>query len=94
MLSPYVNFHRCFFFPRTSVDAKGRQRRIYRYEDMMTPFDKLASVADVDPLLKPGRCLAAFKAEASAISDREAARLLKRAKTALFEQILRPRKSA
>jgi transposase InsO family protein len=32
LLSPYVNFHRPCFFPRTTIDAKGRQRRLYRYE--------------------------------------------------------------
>jgi transposase InsO family protein len=41
VLTPYVNFHRPCFFPRTVTDAKGRQRRHYRYDDMMTPLDKL-----------------------------------------------------
>jgi transposase InsO family protein len=94
VLSPYINFHRPCFFPRTSVNAKGRQRRVYRYEDMMTPFDKLASLTNVEALLKPGRTLAALRAEASAISDSAAADALNRAKAALFEEILKPRKSA
>ena len=34
-------------------DAKGRQRRVYRYEDIMTPFDKLASLTGVQEHLKP-----------------------------------------
>lgn len=94
VLSPYVNYHRPCFFPRTSIDAKGRQRRIYRYEDMMTPFDKLTSLPDVEQHLKPGICLAALQAEAQDRSDSEAARSLNRAKAALFEQIFKPRKSA
>lgn len=94
VLSPYVNFHRPCFFPRTTIDAKGRQRRLYRYEDMMTPFDKLASLPAVETMLKPGHCLATLQVEASTISDSAAARALNRAKTALFEEILNPRKSA
>ncbi len=36
-LVPYVNFHRPCFFPETSTDAKGRQRKRCRYARMMTP---------------------------------------------------------
>jgi transposase InsO family protein len=94
VLSPYVNYHRPCFFPHTTIDAKGRQRRLYRYEDMMTPFDKLASLPKVEVLLKPGRLLTTLQAEAMATSDTAAARVLNRAKAALFEEILKPRKSA
>ena len=93
-LSPYVNFHRPCFFPRLTIDDKGRQRRLYRYEDMMTPLDKLASVPDVNAHLKSGITLASLQTEARAQSDSDAARALNHAKTQLFEQIFRPRKSA
>ena len=94
VLSPYVNYHRPCFFPRTTLDEKGRQRRLYRYEDMMTPFDKLASLPTVEQHLKSGISLAALQTEASVRSDSDAARALNRARTALFEHIFKPRKSA
>ncbi len=94
VLSPYVNFHRPCFFPRTITDAKGRQRRLDRYEDMMTPLDKLASLPDIARYLKSGCTLAALQAQARAQSDSAAATTLNRAKSALFAQILKPRKSA
>ncbi len=94
VLSPYVNFHRPCFFPYTTLDEKGRQRRLYRYEDMMTPFDKLTSLPSIQAHLKPGISLAALQAQAHTLSDSQAARSLNRAKTALFEQIFKPRKSA
>ena len=94
VLSPYVNYHRPCFFPRLETDAKGRQRRVYPLEDMMTPFDKLASLPDVARFLKPRRPLTALRTEADAMSDHEAALLLNRARTALFDEILKPRKSA
>ena len=94
VLSPYVNFHRPCFFPHTVTDGKGRQRRRYRYEDMMTPFDKLASLPNVQACLKPGITLAALQRAATAQSDSAAARQLNAARTELFDQILKPRKSA
>lgn len=94
VLSPYVNFHRPCFFPRTITDAKGRQRRLYRYEDMMTPFDKLAGLPDIEAHLKPSLSLAALQTQARAQSDSAAAQTLNRAKSGLFAQIFKPRKSA
>lgn len=94
VLTPYVNFHRPCFFPRTITDAKGRQRKLYRYEDMMTPFDKLQSLPDIEICLKPGVRLADLQRQAHACSDSDAARQLNAARAALFEQIFRPRKSA
>jgi transposase InsO family protein len=94
VLSPYVNFHRPCFFARITTDDKGRQRRLYRYEDMMTPFDKLASLTDATMHLKPGFTMEALRQQATALTDSAAARELNRARTALFDQILKPRKSA
>jgi len=94
VLSPYVNFHRPCFFPHTTLDAKGRQRKLYRYQDMMTPFDKLASLPDVAAHLKPGIRLADLQQQALTSSDSDAARHLNARRSALFDQILRPRKSA
>ena len=94
VLSPYVNFHRPCFFPRITIDAKGRQRRLYRYEDMMTPFDKLASLPGADQHFKSSLSLPALHSQARAQSDSEAAAALNCARTALFAQIFKPRKSA
>lgn len=93
-LSPYVNFHRPCFFARTTIDERGRQRRLYHYQDMMTPFDKLASLPDVANHLKPAITLPALRNQANAVSDSDAARALNSARTVLFEQIFKPRQSA
>lgn len=93
-LSPYVNFHRPCFFAHTVVDAKGRQQRQYRYQDVMTPFDKLASLPNLATELRPGCTLEALRRQAHAQTDSEAAADLNRARTALFQRILKSRKSA
>ncbi|WP_421621720.1 hypothetical protein [Alkalilimnicola ehrlichii] len=57
ILSPYLNFHRPCFFPTEAIDDKGRVCKRYRYEDMMTPYDKLKSLPDADQhqYIPPGR---------------------------------------
>ena len=51
--NPYINFHRPCFFPVVVTDDKGKQRRRYPYEAMMTPYEKLKSLPDAERCLKP-----------------------------------------
>lgn len=53
-LVPYLNFHRPCFFSHTIVDDKGKERKKYHYEDMMTPYEKLASLDNAEQYLKEG----------------------------------------
>ena len=87
VLSPYLNFHRPCFFPTEEVDAKGRIRKRYRYEDIMTPYDKLKSLPDTLQYLKAGITFEQLDAIAYAISDNEAARRLNQARAELFRSI-------
>jgi hypothetical protein len=86
-LSPYLNFHRPCHFPTEHTDKKGRIRKRYRYQDMMTPFEKLKFLPDVADVLKPGITLAGLDAIATQQSDNEAAHQLNEARTALFQFI-------
>ena len=86
-LVPYVNYHRPCFFPETFTDAKGKQRKRYRYERMMTPYDKLKSLPNADQFLKPGLSFQSLDDIAYAISDNEAAQRLQQARYQLFESI-------
>jgi transposase InsO family protein len=86
-LVPYVNYHRPCFFPETFTDAKGKQRKRYRYERMMTPYDKLKSLPNADQFLKPGLSFQSLDDIAYAISDNEAAHRLQQARYQLFEAI-------
>ena len=38
VLSPYLNYHRPCYFPSEEVDAKGKVRKRYRRQDIMTPY--------------------------------------------------------
>ncbi|MEO7860311.1 MAG: integrase [Nitrospirales bacterium] len=86
-LNPYVNFHRPCFFPETVTDAKGKERKKYRYEQMMTPYEKLKSLPNARQHLKPGVTVEHLEAIASRISDNEAALALNHARRTLFQTI-------
>ena len=87
VLSPYLNFHRPCFFPTEEVDARGRIQKRYRYEQMMTPYDKLKSLPEASQYLKPGVTFEQLDAIAYAISDNEAALRLNQAREKLFRSI-------
>ncbi len=86
-LVPYVNYHRPCFFPEVFTDDKGKQRKCYRYEQMMTPYEKLKSLPDAHQFLKPGLSFQSMDDIAYAISDNEAAQRLQQARQQLFELI-------
>lgn len=86
-LNPYVNFHRPCLFAETITDAKGRQRKRYPYQLMMTPYEKLKSLDKAEPFLKSGLTFAQLDVQAGAMSDNEAAQRLNDARAILFRTI-------
>ena len=86
-LNPYVNFHRPCFFPETITDAKGKERKKYRYEEMKTPYEKLKSVPNALDYLKPGITFEQLDAQAAMMSDNDAAMALNKARKKLFKDI-------
>ena len=86
-LNPYVNFHRPCFFPETVTDAKGKEQKRYRYEQMMTPYEKFKSLPKASQYLKRGVTFKQLDAVASMMSDNEAAAALNKARQRLFQAI-------
>ncbi len=87
VLSPYLNYHRPCLFPSETVDAKGRVRKRYRQQDVITPYEKLKSLPQAESYLRPGISFAMLDAEANALSGMATARLLNEARDALFREI-------
>jgi len=83
----YVNFHRPCYFPTTVTDDKGKQRKKYRYDDMMTPYEKFRSLARPSQYLKPGVTFKKLDAFANQMTDNEAAEELNSARDLLFNQL-------
>ena len=86
-LNPYINFHRPCFFPTAVTDAKGKVRKRYLLQDMMTPYAKLRSLPDAVACLKPDITFAQLDAVAASLTDNEAAFQLNAARTKLFQSI-------
>jgi len=86
-LNPYVNFHRPCFFPETITDEKGKERKKYRYKDMMTPYEKFKSIPEANRYLKDGVTLEQLDAQAAKMSDNDAALALNNARKKLFRDI-------
>jgi transposase InsO family protein len=93
-LNPYLNFHRPCFFAVEERDAKGKVRRRYPQDRIMTPLEKLKSLPGAAAYLKPGITLASLDAGARQMSDNAAAQQLNAARTQLFQSIFRRSKTA
>ena len=86
-LNPYVNFHRPCFFPETITDARGKERKKYRYKDMMTPYEKFKSIPNASQYLKAEITFEQLDAKAAEMSDNDAALALNNARKKLFKDI-------
>src|SRR3989338_7331146 len=93
-LSPYLNFHRPCHFPTEITDDKGRQRKRYRYADMMTPYEKLKALPEAKDHLRPDVSFNSLDAIAGQCSDNEAASCLNEARAKLFQLINKPQQHA
>ena len=83
----YVNFHRPCYFPTTVIDHKGKQKKKYRYEDMMTPYEKFLSLPRCSQYLKRGVILKKLNAFASKMTDNEAVEQMNSARDKIFRQL-------
>ena len=88
-LNPYLNFHRPCGVPETIVNAKGKQRRIYRW--YATPWEILRQLPDLARHLRPEISTDELERKANAQSDTQAAANMQVAKRKLFARIFRSR---
>jgi len=86
-LNAYINYHRPCFFAEDKVDKKGKTRKVYLYENMQTPYDKLKSIPEAEKYLKPGMTFEILDKIAHQMSDNQAADKMKAARQKLFNTI-------
>lgn len=86
-LNLYINYHRPCFFAEVIIDEKGKQRKRYPYDQMMTPYEKLKTLPNASCYLKAGTSFKQLDKIANKISDNEAADRLQKAKHQLFQTI-------
>lgn len=93
-LYPYINYHRPCFFSVVTTDSKGKQRKTYPYESMMTPYEKLKSLPNAKIYLKAGFNFEILEKQAMEMSDNACAELLQKERNKLFNQIFEQNKRA
>lgn len=86
-LNPYINYHRPCFFPESKVDSNGKEKKVYSYKTMMTPYDKLKSLQNAKQHLKSGITFQQLDQEALRHTDLESAKLMRAARKKLFTEI-------
>ncbi len=82
--NPYINFHRPCFFPVTTIDYKGKVKKTYPYEEVMTPCERLKSLPQAESYLRPGVTLEKLKAIANQMSGNQFAERMVKARSNLF----------
>ena len=86
-LNPYINFHRPCFFPVSTIDHRGRIKKTYPYEEVMTPYERLRNVPRAEGYLRPGVTLEKLGTIANQMSDNQFAERMVNARSKLFQQI-------
>jgi transposase InsO family protein len=86
--NPYINYHRPCFFAEINIDAKGKQKKSYPYRAMMTPYEKLKTLANAESYLKPGITFKQLDELALELTDTETAKKMHEARAKLFQTIL------
>jgi transposase InsO family protein len=86
-LIPYINFHRPCFFATDKIDKKGKVKKCYHYQNMMTPYEKLKSLENANQFLKVNKTFEELDQLAMQCSDLEAAKKMSDAQSKLFQKI-------
>ncbi len=88
-LNVYINFHRPCFFSVSVIDHRGKVKKTYPYQMVMTPYEKLKSLPEAQSYLQPGVTLEKLSDIANQISDNEFAERMVKARSNLFQHISR-----
>jgi hypothetical protein len=84
--NPYINFHRPCFFAVTVIDHRGKMKKKYPHEEVMTPYERLKSLPEAAKYLATGVTFAKLDAIAGEMSDNEFAERMVKARSDLFRQ--------
>jgi len=88
-LNPYINFHRPCFFSVSVTDRRGKVKKAYPYQEVMTPYEKFKSLPTVKRYLRPGLTMEKLDDIASKMSDNEFAERMVKARSNLLQNICR-----
>ena len=84
-LNPYLNFHRPCGFATTITDKRGKEKK--KYEQYMTPYEKLKSLPNATEHLKSGISFQGLDLIATKQSDTEFALEMQKQRAIIFQQL-------
>jgi hypothetical protein len=88
-LNVYINYHRPCFFAVSVTDHRGKVKKTYPYQKVMTPYEKLKTLSEAESSLQPGVTLEKLDDIANQMSDNEFAERMMKARSNLFQHISR-----
>jgi transposase InsO family protein len=93
-LNPYLNFHRPCYFAVDTIDAKGKIKKTYPQDQVMTPYERLTSIPDYALTLRPNVTAETLQQLAVTMSDNDAAKHVQESRSRLFRMFNRRPKVA
>lgn len=84
-LNPYLNFHRPCGFATIKIDKRGKE--IKKYDQYMTPYEKLKSIPNAEKYLRCGLSFQQLDLIANEMSDTEFALEMLKQKDIIFLQL-------
>ena len=88
-LIPYINFHRPCYFPKAKTDRNGKEKKVYPYEAMMTPYEKLKSLENAGTYLKVDVSFEDLDQQVLIQTDLEAGERVQEERKKLFQSIFK-----
>lgn len=82
-MDEYLNFHRPSGFATITTDNRGKE--IKKYNQYMTPYEKLISIPNFEQYLKPGISAYSLEVISREQSDNESAQKMQNSKSKLFK---------
>jgi len=86
-LNTYINFHRPCFFSVSVIDQRGKVKKTYPYQEVMTPYEKFRSLPAAERYLCHGVTMEKLDDIANQMSDNEFAEGMVKARSNLFQNI-------
>lgn len=84
----YLNFHRPCYFSTEKIDERGKLRKYYLPENIMTPYEKLKSLENAQQYLRSNMTFEVLDRIAFTQSDEEAAKIMQDEKAKMWADIL------
>lgn len=85
--NPYLNFHKPCAFATSTIDSKGKEKKVYKHSDYQTPYTKLLSIPNYKKYLKKEVTPESLKQIATCMSDNDYAAIVSEKKDKLFNKI-------